>query len=133
MTSIDEQALSQRLVSALNSPAARSDAFARRASTFTADWIVRVGSIAHLVRCEAGRVSACEARVPLLHATRLAVSGSARAWQELWASVPRAGWHDLFALTKRGEMRMEGDMPLLLAHLQYVKDVLNLPREETRS
>ncbi|CAG9259730.1 conserved hypothetical protein [Paraburkholderia unamae] len=132
MTSIDEQALSERLVTAMKRPEARSDAFARRAPTFTADWIVRIGSIAHLVRCEAGRVSACEARVPLLHATRLSVSGSARAWQALWETMPRAGWHDLFALTKRGEMHIEGDMQFLLAHLQYVKDVLNLPRQEAR-
>ena len=132
MARMDEHTLSERFVSTMKSPAAQADVLCRRAQTFTADWIVRIGSIAHLIRCEAGRVSACEPRVPLLHSTRLSISGTPRAWHELWAITPRAGWHDLFALTKRGEMRIEGDMQFLLAHLQYVKDVLNLPRQGGR-
>lgn len=131
MARMDEQTLSERFVRTMRGRAAQEEALCRRAKTFTADLIVRIGSIAHLVRCEAGRVSACEPRVPLLHSTRLTISGTPRAWHELWASTPRAGWHDLFALTKRGEMRVDGDMQLLLAHLQYVKDLLNLPRQES--
>jgi hypothetical protein len=39
-----------------------------------------------------------------------------------------AGWHDLFALTKRGEMQVEGRMHSFFAHLQYLKEVLEMPR-----
>ena len=41
---------------------------------------------------------------------------------------PRPGWHDLFALTKRKEAVLEGDLHPFMAHLQYFKDVLALPR-----
>lgn len=65
---------------------------------------------------------------PPLQPWDFAVRGTPRAWQELWQAVPRAGWHDLFALTKRGEMRIEGNLLPLMAHLQFFKDFLALPR-----
>jgi hypothetical protein len=34
----------------------------------------------------------------------------------------------LFALTKRGHMVLEGDLQPLMANLQYVKDLIVLPR-----
>jgi hypothetical protein len=42
--------------------------------------------------------------------------------------VPPPGWHDLFALSKKGVMVLEGDLQPLMANLQYVKDLLALPR-----
>jgi hypothetical protein len=42
--------------------------------------------------------------------------------------MPKAGWHDLLALTKRGEATLEGDIRPFMANLQYFKDVLALPR-----
>ena len=42
--------------------------------------------------------------------------------------VPEPGWHDLFALTKRGAASIEGDLRPLLQNLQYFKDLLALPR-----
>ena len=43
--------------------------------------------------------------------------------------TPRPGWHDLLALTKRGEATLEGDLHPFMTHLQYFKDVLALPRQ----
>jgi hypothetical protein len=45
-----------------------------------------------------------------------------------WEPVPAPGFHDLFALTKGGHARVEGDLQPLMANLRYVKDVLTLPR-----
>ena len=42
--------------------------------------------------------------------------------------MPAAGYHDLFALTKSGQARVEGDLRPLMANLRYVKDVLAKPR-----
>src|SRR3982074_38585 len=57
---------------------------------------------------------------------------SYRAWPaagaEYWQPVPRPGWHDLLALTKREEATLEGDLHPFMTHLQYFKDVLALPR-----
>lgn len=65
---------------------------------------------------------------PPLQPWDFCVKGTPRAWQELWEAVPKAGWHDVFALTKRGEMRIEGNLQPFMANLQFFKDLLALPR-----
>jgi hypothetical protein len=64
----------------------------------------------------------------LMRSWRFSYRASAAAWVEYWQPVPRPGWHDLFALTKREEATLEGDLLPFMAHLQYFKDVLALPR-----
>ncbi len=47
-----------------------------------------------------------------------------------WQPMPPAGWHDLLSLTKRGAATLAGDLHPFIAHLQYFKDVLALPRKD---
>ena len=54
--------------------------------------------------------------------------GTSEAWGRLWQSVPAPGWHDINALMKRGHVVLEGDLHPLMANLQYLKDLLALPR-----
>ena len=55
--------------------------------------------------------------------------GLGRDWSKRpWRPEPRPGWHDLLALTKRKQAVLEGDLHPFMAHLQYFKDVLALPR-----
>lgn len=102
-----------------------------RGRTLTADCLVQIGSTPFLLRIDAGRVRECLTPLPLLCPWVFAVRGSAAAWSALWQDPPPPGWHDLFALAKRGEMTVEGNLQPLLAHLQYVKDLLALPRERS--
>lgn len=126
--SSSDMALSERFCTAMESAASRSPRLAWRGRTFTAGWVVRIGDIDHFLKTEAGSITTCRRTLPLMPDVRLCFTASAAAWEAFWQPVPVAGWHDLFALSKRGELRMEGDMHLLLAHLQYHKDVLALPR-----
>ena len=57
-----------------------------------------------------------------------AIRGSARGWAAFWQSPPPPGWHDLFALAKRGEFQIEGQLHPFMANLQFFKDLLALPR-----
>jgi hypothetical protein len=59
---------------------------------------------------------------------RFSYTASQQAWIEYWQAEPRPGWHDLLALTKRGEAHLAGDLHPFMAHLQYFKDLLALPR-----
>lgn len=90
--------------------------------------LVQIGATAFLLRIEAGRVTECRTPPALMSAWDFAVRGSVPAWEALWRALPPPGWHDLFALSKRGEMTIEGDLHPFVAHLQYVKDLLALPR-----
>ena len=100
----------------------------RRGRHLTAAMLVGVGDAALHVDVAAGQVVAVTPGPLLMRSWRFAIRGSALAWDAYWRPVPAPGWHDLFALSKRGELRFEGDLQPLVANLQYVKDLLALPR-----
>ena len=69
----------------------------------------------------------------LMRSVAFSIRGTDEAWQRHWQRVPEPGWHDLLALTKRGEAAIDGDLRPLLQNLQYFKDLLALPRRLTES
>lgn len=91
------------------------------------DCLVAIDDESRLLRIRAGRPTLAALDRPL-QSSVFSVRGSARAWAALWETEPEPGWHDLFALCKRGEMRIEGNLQPLMANLQWFKDVLALPR-----
>ena len=80
------------------------------------------------VSIRAGRIIELTPAPVLMRSWQFAYRASSSAWAEYWHSMPRAGWHDLLTLTKRGEAVLEGDLHPFMANLQYFKDVLALPR-----
>jgi hypothetical protein len=99
-----------------------------RARAVDADILVQFGRAAVIVKIRDGAVHAIVSPRAPLPAWDYAVRGSARGWQAFWAAPPAPGWHDLFALAKRGEFAIEGRLQGLMAHLQFVKDLLACPR-----
>ena len=102
-----------------------------RGRDLTADCVVQIGNIPFLLRIEQGRIREYRKGLPLLCSWVFAVRGSAPAWAALWQDPPPPGWHDVFALAKRGEMSLEGNLQPLMANLQYIKDVVALPRKQS--
>lgn len=80
------------------------------------------------VSIRAGRIVDLTPAPVLMRSWRFSYRASPAAWAEYWQAMPRPGFHDLLALTKRGEAVLEGDLHPFIAHLQYFKDVLALPR-----
>jgi hypothetical protein len=76
----------------------------------------------------AGRIVDLTPAPVLMRSWRFSYRATAAAWAEYWQPAPRPGWHDLLALTKREQAVLEGDLHPFMAHLQYFKDVLALPR-----
>jgi pimeloyl-ACP methyl ester carboxylesterase len=99
-----------------------------RGRNLTVDCLIQIGTVPFLLRIEQGRLEECRRRLPLLCSWVFAIRGSAHAWAALWQDTPQPGWHDIFALSKRGEMSLEGNLQPLMANLQYIKDVVTLPR-----
>ena len=64
----------------------------------------------------------------LLRPWCFAISASAQAWTRHWEMYPQPGGHDIFAMTKIGEARIEGEIQPLMANLRYIKEVLAKPR-----
>lgn len=80
------------------------------------------------VTIRAGHIVDMTAAPVLMRSSELSYRASTAAWREFWQPHPRAGWHDLLALTKRGEAILEGNLQPFMTHLQFFKDVLALPR-----
>ena len=96
----------------------------------TLDCECRLGPMDHPfhVSIRGGRIIDLTPAPVLMRSWRFSYRASPAAWAEYWKPTPRPGWHDLLALTKRGEAVLEGDLHPFMAHLQYFKDLLALPR-----
>ncbi len=122
------ESLQQRFESI--APRVNADArLVHRGRYLNADLKVVLGEVPYLLSIRSGRVESLSRQMPLFAPAALTIRAAEAAWEALWEPVPQAGWHDLFALTKRGAMSIEGDSQLLFAHLQYLKDVLAAPRQ----
>jgi hypothetical protein len=80
------------------------------------------------VSIRAGRIIDMASTPILMRSWRFAYRATPQAWTAFWEPMPKAGWHDLLSLTKRGEAVLEGDIQPFMTNLQYFKDLLALPR-----
>jgi len=101
----------------------------RRGHWLTVECRIDVGSEPFFLSIGGGALAALERGARLMRSSAFTLRATDEAWTEYWKAVPRPGWHDLFALTKRGAASLEGDLRPFLQNLQYFKDLLALPRE----
>ena len=99
-----------------------------RGRWLTAAFLIECGAVPFHGAIAEGRLVALERGPQLMRAWRFAIRAPASSWLRFWQPVPAPGWHDLLALVKHGEARLEGDLHPLMANLQYFKDLLALPR-----
>lgn len=90
-------------------------------------FMVEVGDTQYLLTVHDGRLEVAKGPFTM-KSWRFAIRASRESWQKFWQKTPAPGWHDLFALLRRGDVRFEGDQRVLMAYLQYVKLVLAAPR-----
>jgi hypothetical protein len=109
------------------------EALVRRGRFLTCDFLVEVGEMPYHVSVERGRIASVTPGPVLMRPWRFAIRATEDAWGEFWQPVPRPGYHDLFALTRFGRARIEGDLQPLMANLRYIKEVLEAPRRLARS
>lgn len=103
--------------------------YARDRIAFDADILLGFGDARRLVRIRGGAVAGIDTPARPLQSWDFSICGTERAWVAYWQAVPEPGWHDILALNKRGEIRIEGSLRPLMANLQQVKDLLALPRK----
>jgi hypothetical protein len=107
---------------------ARDSDLRRRGRWLNADCRIDIGAEPFYLTLREGTLADLARGQHLLRSVTFSVSGTEEAWQRHWQVVPEPGWHDLFALTKRGAASFDGDLRPLLQNLQYFKDLLALPR-----
>ena len=109
---------------------ARDSDLLRRGRWLKVECRVDVGNEPFFLSIRDGALASFDRGAKLMRSTVFSFRATDEAWANYWKPVPDAGWHDLFALTKRGAASMEGELRPLLQNLQYFKDLLALPRRE---
>ena len=103
-------------------------ALLRRGRMLDVELMVELGATPHYVSIERGRIVDIARGPNIMRSWSFAIRGPEQAWRQFWQPFPPPHFHDLFALAKKGEFRIEGDLHPLMANLLYFKDVLAAPR-----
>ena len=100
----------------------------RRGRFLDVTFLVEVGQTPYLLRIHRGRIEAIDKGPHIMPRWAFALRATEEAWAAFWQPVPAPGFHDLIAMLKIGELRIEGDQHPFIANLRYFKDLLALPR-----
>ena len=92
-------------------------------------FMLEVGETQYLVTVRAGLIERVEKGPFAMRSWRFAIRASEQCWTQFWCSPPAPGWHDLFALLRRGEVKIEGDQRVFWAYLLYLKLALAALRQ----
>jgi hypothetical protein len=100
----------------------------RRGRWLSVDCRIGIGDEPFHLTLREGALAGLDRGPGLMRSSAFSFHASDEAWTNYWQPIPTPGWHDLFALTKRGVAWLEGDLRPFLQNLQYFKDLLALPR-----
>ena len=100
----------------------------RRGRFLTCDLEIGVGPVQLAVEICRGRVASLVHGPFLLKPFTFAIRADAEAWERFHEPFPAPGFHDLMAMTKSGRARVEGNLVPFMGNLQYIKDLIALPR-----
>lgn len=116
------------LFEALPELCARDGDLVRRGRFLTCEIKLGIGALPLVVSIKDGSVVGVTRGPFLLRPWDFALSADAETWAKLLEPVPAPGFHDLMALSKRGLLKIEGNLQPFMANLQYIKDLISLPR-----
>jgi len=101
-----------------------------RGRMVTLELMLGLGELPCRLVIERGRIVDVICGPTLLRPWRFALRGPLESWRRHWEPMPAPHFHDLFAMSKRGHLVIEGDIQPLMANLFYFKDVLAAPRKK---
>ena len=84
-------------------------------------FMLEMGETQYLVTVRAGRIEKVEKGPFVMRTWSFAIRAKRECWEQFFRSPPVPGWHDLFALLRRGDVKFEGDQRVLMAYLLYIK------------
>jgi pimeloyl-ACP methyl ester carboxylesterase len=100
----------------------------RRGQYVNTTFMIEVSDTGYLVRVQDGRIVSVTRGTFITPNYSFALRAPKEAWESFWQPMPKPGCNDIFALFKRGLLRIEGDLHPFMANLLYFKGVLESPR-----
>jgi pimeloyl-ACP methyl ester carboxylesterase len=101
----------------------------RRGRHLSTTFMLGIGDTGHLVKIIEGRVVSVTPGPFVTPNYSFALRAPREEWETFWQPLPPPGFNDIFALFKRGKLKIEGDLQPFMANLLYIKDVLASPRK----
>jgi hypothetical protein len=98
-------------------------ALVRRGRYLTTTFMLEIGPEQFMIRVRNGRIIDV-APSGVMPSWSFCLRAPEEVWKKFWAGIPEPGYNDIFALIRRGLMRLEGDLQPLMANLLYIKEVL---------
>jgi hypothetical protein len=102
----------------------------RRGRFLSTTFLMEIGEQGYLIKILEGRVVSITPGPFITPNYSFALRAPREEWEMFWRKVPEPGHNDIFALFKRGKLKIEGDLHPFMANLLYIKDVLAAPRKE---
>jgi hypothetical protein len=100
----------------------------RRGRFLTADFLLVIGRQSCFVSVVEGKITVIETKPQIMRTAAFRIAADVPSWVQFWKAVPEPGWHDILAIMKRNYLTVDGDMRVFMGNLQYIKDVVALPR-----
>ena len=100
----------------------------RRAEWFSCAFMIGVGGQEFHLVSRGGLIAPVERGPLFMRAWSFALVAPAAAWLAHWEAIPKPGAHDILAMSKRGDLKILGDLHPLMCNLQVVKDIVAAPR-----
>ena len=108
-----------------------ADPMLRRWGRFLdADVLLSVGAGEWLLRLRGGAVESVRRGPLLMPSWTLAIRVDPGAWQDFLSPEPPPGRHDLMALVRAKELRLEGNLHPFMSHLLWFKAALATLRNQ---
>ena len=101
----------------------------RRGRFLSTTFLVEIGDKGYLVKILEGRIASITPGPFVTPNYSFALRAPRDEWELFWTKLPPPGHHDIFALFKRGKLKIEGDLRPFMQNLLYIKDVLASPRK----
>lgn len=105
----------------------------RRGQYVSLRFLVEIGEKGFLVDIDKGRVTSVQTGPFVMPSWTFALRASADAWARFFEPVPAPGYHDLFALLKSRQLKIEGNLHPFMANLRYFKEIFSAVREEVNT
>jgi hypothetical protein len=99
-----------------------------RGRFLTSDFQLVVGRQVCFISIVAGGIANIETRPQIMRPAAFRIAAEVPAWLNFWKPMPEPGWHDILAMMKGNHLTVDGDLRVFMGHLQYVKDLVALPR-----
>ncbi len=108
--------------------AAADQDLTRRGRFLTCEFEIGVGDVPLAIAVVEGRAVSVTRGPFLLKPFRFSIRAEPEDWLRFFEPMPAPGYYDLLGMNKVGRARIAGDLVPLMGNLQFIKDLIALPR-----